>query len=91
MSTDYKIQTMKAQTDEVIDIMRNNIDKTLQRSERIEDLEERSTQLEHDSKIFQHSTRRLKYQMWCQDKKMCLIITTIIAVIIMIIILVATQ
>mmetsp|Transcript_145228 Transcript_145228/g.205573 ORF Transcript_145228/g.205573 Transcript_145228/m.205573 type:complete len:98 (-) Transcript_145228:129-422(-) len=85
-----KMQETQEQVDQVVGIMRNNMEKVLERDANLQNLEEKSETLADGSKRFQTSSRKLKNAMWWQDKKWCMIITFVLAVIIVIIIAVET-
>eukprot|EP00036_Acanthoecidae_sp_10tr_P020536 CAMPEP_0206314362 /NCGR_PEP_ID=MMETSP0106_2-20121207/14981_1 /ASSEMBLY_ACC=CAM_ASM_000206 /TAXON_ID=81532 /ORGANISM="Acanthoeca-like sp., Strain 10tr" /LENGTH=98 /DNA_ID=CAMNT_0053745721 /DNA_START=47 /DNA_END=343 /DNA_ORIENTATION=+ len=85
-----KIGETQQQVDEVVGIMRNNMEKVLERDAALGDLEDKSDALADGSKRFQTSSRKLKNAMWWQDKKWCMIITFVVTIIIIIIIAVET-
>ena len=69
-----KSSLLKAQNDvnEVVGIMRDNVEKVLERDAKIGDLEDKSEELMHGSKQFQRSAKTLKNKMWCQNKMWCI-------------------
>ena len=60
---------MKAQVDEVAGIMRQNIDKTLARGEKVEELSARSQMLNESAGQFDRSATKLKREMRCRNRK----------------------
>ncbi len=73
---------------EVVDIMRDNVEKVLKRDEQLSDLERKSEDLQLSSRFFLSHSKKLKMRMWCQDKKMLLILIFVIVLIIVIIALI---
>lgn len=69
--------------------MHNNIDLAMKRGEHLDDLVERSEELNQGAKMFDHDSRLLKNKMWWKNVKMYLMIGSIVAVILIIIISVA--
>eukprot|EP01147_Barroeca_monosierra_P000390 gene390-3736_t len=75
----------KQEIGQVKDIMVQNIDKVLQRGEQIDLLVDKADELQDNSKRFQSRSRKLKQQMWWQNKKMCMLITGVLLAIALII------
>ena len=75
------------QVDEVKDIMTQNIDKVLERGEKIEILVDKTEELSSTADSFQKSSKKLKTQMWWRDKKWTIVIVLVILVVIGIIVL----
>lgn len=82
------MQQTQNQVDEVVGIMRNNMEKVLERDAKLGDLEDKSDQLADGAQRFQMTSKKLKNRMWWQNMKWWLII--IIVVIAIIAIIVAT-
>jgi hypothetical protein len=78
------------QLDEVRVIMRDNIEKVLERDCKLVDIETKSEQLKDGADYFRMTSRKLRLQMWLQDKKMmCLLIFIVLVVLLIIIIPIA--
>ncbi len=73
-----KIDPIKKQLQEVRDITAQNIDKVLERGEKIDILVDNSAKLQNQSYQFQKSSRRLKNTMYLRRVKCYFIITFII-------------
>lgn len=84
-----KTEQVKEQLDEVHLIMRNNVERVLERGDQLGDLEEKSERLVQDANRFSSTSRKLKRKMWCQDKKWLLVLAVIILLVLGIIIAVA--
>ena len=69
--------------------MQDNINRILERGDRLDDLEERSDNLNVNADHFRRGTTQVRRRMWWQNCKMKLIIVLILAAIIIIIIVVA--
>ncbi|EGD75285.1 hypothetical protein PTSG_12511 [Salpingoeca rosetta] len=68
----------RQEVDQVKGIMVQNIEKVLQRGEQIDLLVDKADTLHDEAKRFQRTSRKLKNQMWWQNKKMCLLITGVL-------------
>ena len=84
--TDSKINDIKNQVTSVTQLMKNNIESVLERGEKLENLENKTNELEKDARSFRISTRALKRHMCMKNAKMIAIIACIIIIIILIII-----
>eukprot|EP00039_Didymoeca_costata_P018524 m.333835 g.333835 ORF g.333835 m.333835 type:complete len:99 (+) comp17227_c0_seq1:45-341(+) len=82
----YRLQETQNQVDEVVGIMRDNIDKVLERDAKLSDMEDKSEHLADGAKRFQRSAVKLKNAMWWQDKKFCICLTFVIIIILVVII-----
>jgi len=65
-----RFDATKAQVDEVVDIMRLNVDKVLERDQKLSSMEERADTLQHGAAQFESSAGALKRQMWLKNLKM---------------------
>jgi len=66
--------------------MKQNIEDVISRGEKLDDLQDKTHNLEQESKLFRNSARTLKRHFCFQNAKMIAIIACIIIVIILIII-----
>merc|ERR1712126_583262 len=69
-SNPNQMEAAQAQVQEVVGVMRNNIDKVLERDSKLSDLDNRASTLEASSSMFQQSSRRLRKKYWWQNLKM---------------------
>jgi len=81
-----RLQQTQAQVDEVVDIMRVNVEKVLERDQKLTDLDTRADALQDGARQFENTATRLKRKYWWQNCKMWLILIVVIIVIIIIII-----
>ncbi|XP_028393918.1 vesicle-associated membrane protein 3-like [Dendronephthya gigantea] len=84
MSSDRLKQTQR-QVDEVVDIMKVNVDKVLERDAKLSELDDRADQLQAGAAQFDTNAHRLKRKMWWQNCKMWIILIVVIIVIIAVI------
>ncbi len=70
------------QLSSVKEVMVENIERVLERGEKIELLVEKTEELSASAKRFQHGSRNLKYMFWWKNVKMWLFITFIVLIII---------
>jgi len=82
-----RIQQSQAQVDEVVGIMRVNVDKVLERDQKLSELDNRADALQQGASQFEQQAGRLKRKMWWKNIKM-MIIMGVIGVTLLIIIIV---
>ncbi|CAM6035315.1 unnamed protein product [Sphagnum compactum] len=80
-----KISKIKSQVTEVKGIMMDNIEKVLDRGEKIELLVDKSENLRFQADNFQRHGRSLRRKMWLQNFKVKLIVLAVIVVVIIVI------
>ncbi|RXG56502.1 Vesicle-associated membrane protein 1 [Armadillidium vulgare] len=81
------IKAMQNQVNEVVGIMRSNVDKIMIRDERLSELDQRADQLNASASEFQTTSRKVKRKYWWKNIKMMLIIGGVVALIIVIVII----
>ncbi|ESO01121.1 hypothetical protein HELRODRAFT_82261, partial [Helobdella robusta] len=64
-----RLQQTQAQVDEVVDIMRVNVEKVLERDQKLSELDDRADALEAGAHQFEATSTKLKKKFWCQDMK----------------------
>ncbi|XP_063862630.1 neuronal synaptobrevin-like isoform X1 [Scylla paramamosain] len=82
-----RMQQTQAQVDEVVDIMRTNVEKVLERDQKLSELDDRADALQQGASQFEQQAGKLKRKMWWKNLKM-MIIMGVIGVIVLIIIVV---
>merc|ERR1719331_1242706 len=85
------MEEARAQVGEVVDVMRVNVEKVLERDSKLSDLNSRADNLQAGANQFQTQATRLKRKYWWQNMKMMGIIGVVVAVILLIIIISATS
>ncbi|XP_068598443.1 vesicle-associated membrane protein 3-like [Brachionichthys hirsutus] len=81
-----RLQQTQAQVDEVVDIMRVNVDKVLERDQKLSELDDRADALQAGASQFETSAAKLKRKYWWKNCKMWAILIAVIVIIIIIII-----
>ncbi|XP_028921732.1 vesicle-associated membrane protein 3 [Ornithorhynchus anatinus] len=81
-----RLQQAQNQVDEVVDIMRVNVDKVLERDQKLSELDDRADALQAGASQFETSAAKLKRKYWWKNCKMWAILITVVVVIIIIII-----
>ncbi|XP_007492169.1 vesicle-associated membrane protein 3 [Monodelphis domestica] len=81
-----RLQQAQNQVDEVVDIMRVNVDKVLERDQKLSELDDRADALQAGASQFETSAAKLKRKYWWKNCKMWAILITVVVVIIVIII-----
>lgn len=82
------LEQTKAQVDEVVGIMRVNVDKVLERDQKLSELDSRADALQEGGKRFEQQAQKLKRKYWWKNLKM-MIILGVIGLIVLIIIIVS--
>ncbi|KAJ8400263.1 hypothetical protein AAFF_G00399570 [Aldrovandia affinis] len=82
-----RLQQTQAQVDEVVDIMRVNVDKVLERDQKLTELDDRADALQAGASQFETSAAKLKRKFWWKNCKMWAILIAVILTIIIIIII----
>uniref|UniRef100_UPI0039BECD13 vesicle-associated membrane protein 2 isoform 4 n=1 Tax=Mus musculus TaxID=10090 RepID=UPI0039BECD13 len=71
---------------QVVDIMRVNVDKVLERDQKLSELDDRADALQAGASQFETSAAKLKRKYWWKNLKMMIILGVICAIILIIII-----
>ncbi|KAM3601243.1 uncharacterized protein V6R79_009699 [Siganus canaliculatus] len=87
LTSNRRLQQTQAQVDEVVDIMRVNVDKVLERDQKLSELDDRADALQAGASQFETSAAKLKNKYWWKNAKM-MIILGVICVIVLIVIIV---
>lgn len=66
------ISKVKEQVGEVMDTMRTNMNKVLERGDRLDDLNERSEELSNTANVFQSRAKGVRRTMWIRTCRVCL-------------------
>lgn len=85
-SSNRRLQQTQNQVDEVVDIMRVNVDKVLERDQKLSELDDRADALQAGASQFETSAAKLKRKYWWKNCKMWAIGIVIVVIIIIIII-----
>ncbi|KAK6621688.1 hypothetical protein RUM44_001495 [Polyplax serrata] len=83
-----RLQQTQAQVDEVVDIMKTNVEKVLERDQKLSELDDRADALQQGASQFEQQAGKLKRKFWLQNLKMMIIMGVIGLVILAIIIVV---
>ncbi|XP_041093428.1 vesicle-associated membrane protein 2 [Polyodon spathula] len=86
LTSNRRLQQTQAQVDEVVDIMRVNVDKVLERDQKLSELDDRADALQAGASQFETSAAKLKNKNWWKNMKMMIILGVICAIILIIII-----
>lgn len=82
---DDKFQRLNNQVDGLKNTLRDNIHLAIDRGDQLEELEDRSSTLEENSRTFASQSTRVKRMMWLRSVKFWILIAVIVAVIIVIV------
>ncbi|XP_067282862.1 vesicle associated membrane protein 1a [Pseudorasbora parva] len=73
LTSNRRLQQTQAQVDEVVDIMRVNVDKVLERDQKLSELDDRADALQAGASQFESSAAKLKNKYWWKNAKMMII------------------
>ncbi|XP_028851896.1 vesicle-associated membrane protein 8 [Denticeps clupeoides] len=85
-----KVKALKSQVDGVKTIMTQNVDRILARGERLDDLMDKSEDLQAGAQNFKHTSQKVARSYWWKNVKMWVVLIVIVAIIILIIVLLAS-
>ncbi|XP_028654284.1 vesicle-associated membrane protein 5 [Erpetoichthys calabaricus] len=83
-----KVKKLQNEVDEVQNLMRDNIDKTYEREEKLAELEIRSDALLEQSRKFSKTAGTIARQTWLENVKIKLILAAVAAVVILVVIII---
>lgn len=82
-----KLQESQKQVDEVVGIMKVNVEKVLERDQKLSELDNRANALQQGASQFEQQAGKLKKKMWWKNMKWMIIMGTTAAVVVILIIL----
>lgn len=82
---DKKLRRVQFQVDEVSNIMKDNIEKIMERGERLEDLEEKSDSLATNADQFWSTAKKMQSRMWWRNMRVKVLLVLVILAILLII------
>ncbi|KAJ8371381.1 hypothetical protein SKAU_G00114090 [Synaphobranchus kaupii] len=82
-----RLQKTQNEVDEVVDIMRVNVGKVLERDQKLSDLDDRAEALQAGASQFETNAAKLKRKYWWKNCKMWAILIAVVLVIIIIIVI----
>ncbi|XP_068594515.1 vesicle-associated membrane protein 8 [Brachionichthys hirsutus] len=85
-----KVQALKDQVDGVKTIMTQNVDRILARGERLDDLMDKSEDLQAGAQHFKQTSQKVARSYWWKNVKLIVVIVIIVLIIVLIIILLST-
>uniref|UniRef100_A0A0F8BCY5 Vesicle-associated membrane protein 8 n=1 Tax=Larimichthys crocea TaxID=215358 RepID=A0A0F8BCY5_LARCR len=85
-----KVQALQNQVDGVKNIMTQNVDRILARGERLDELMDKSEDLQAGAQHFKQTSQKVARSYWWKNVKLIVVIVVIVLIIILIIILLAT-
>uniref|UniRef100_A0A3B4F6U4 Vesicle-associated membrane protein 8-like n=2 Tax=Haplochromini TaxID=319058 RepID=A0A3B4F6U4_9CICH len=86
-----KLDQVQGQVNEVKVILTDNINKVLERGDRLDDLIGKTDDLQASADSFQRTSTRVARKYWWKNVKMMILIGVIVLIIIILIILAATK
>ncbi|KAL3078376.1 hypothetical protein niasHS_012037 [Heterodera schachtii] len=82
-----RLQQTQAQVDEVVGIMKVNVEKVLERDQKLSQLDDRADALQEGASQFEKSAATLKRKYWWKNIKMIVIMCAIVILLIIIIVI----
>uniref|UniRef100_A0A5F5PY81 Vesicle associated membrane protein 1 n=1 Tax=Equus caballus TaxID=9796 RepID=A0A5F5PY81_HORSE len=86
VTSNRRLQQTQAQVEEVVDIMRVNVDKVLKRDEILSELDDRADALQVGASQFESSAAKLKRKYWWKNCKMMIMLGAICAIVVVVIV-----
>ncbi|RVE66133.1 hypothetical protein OJAV_G00123420 [Oryzias javanicus] len=86
-----KLDQVQSQVNEVKDILKDNIDKVLERGDRLNELIDKTDDLQASADSFQRTSTRVARKYWWKNIKMMILIGVILLIVLILIILAATK
>ncbi|XP_071567747.1 neuronal synaptobrevin isoform X1 [Temnothorax nylanderi] len=86
IASQKRLQATQAQVDEVVDIMKTNVEKVLERDQKLSELDDRADALQQGASQFEQQAGKLKRKFWLQNLKMMIIIGVIALIVLAIIV-----
>lgn len=84
------VSNLQSQVNDVKGIMTQNIEKVLDRGEKLDDLIIKTDDLQATADSFQKTSTKIARKMWWKNTKMMIILVVIVVIIVILIILLAT-
>lgn len=85
MAANDKINRLQDDVNEVTHLLHNNMEKVLERGDKLDNLQARSDYLEAEAKQFKVSSKKIKQKYCCQNARTCLCLIIVIVVILLVI------
>ncbi|KAL8567059.1 hypothetical protein ACOMHN_047955 [Nucella lapillus] len=82
---DQKMSGLRGQVDEVMGIMKDNVNRVAERGDRLEDLQDKSDSLASNADMFRSRSKSLHHNMWWKNCRMRILIAIVILVLVLII------
>jgi chromosome segregation ATPase len=76
-----KLQQTQAQVDEVVDVMRTNVDKVLERDQKLSELDDRADALQQGASQFETQAAKLRSKYWWKNAKMIIMLSVVVVAI----------
>ncbi|XP_052894671.1 vesicle-associated membrane protein 3 isoform X1 [Anopheles moucheti] len=86
-ATSNRLKQTQAQVDEVVGIMRVNVEKVLERDQKLSELDQRADALQHGASQFEQQAGKLKRKQWWANMKMMIIMGVVGVVLLTVIVL----
>ncbi|KAF7235968.1 Vesicle-associated membrane protein 3 [Varanus komodoensis] len=84
--SNLRLQQTQHQVDEVVDIMRVNVGKVLERDQKLSELDDRADALQAGASQFESNAAKLKRKYWWKNCKMWAILIAVVVILLIIII-----
>ncbi|XP_068257366.1 vesicle-associated membrane protein 1 isoform X2 [Nyctibius grandis] len=87
LSSNRRLQQAQAEVEEVVDVIRVNVDKVLERDKRLSELDDRADALQAGASQFESSAAKLKRKYWWKNCKMMIMMGVICAIVVVVIVI----
>lgn len=86
VAANNRLAQTQQQVNEVVDIMKTNVERIMEREDRLTELDRRADNLTMSAAEFQTTSRKLKKKYWWKNTKMTIILVCVVIVVIIIIV-----
>lgn len=83
-----KISTLQSQVEDVKGVMTQNIERVLERGQRLEELMDKTTELEASAATFKKTSRSVRHKMWWKNTRWTIILVVVAILVVAIIIVI---
>lgn len=86
-----QVKSLQSQVEGVKNIMTENVERILARGERLDDLMDKSEDLQAGAQNFKHTSQKVARHYWWKNVKLIVVMVVIVAIIVLIIVLLVTE
>ncbi|XP_068787190.1 vesicle-associated membrane protein 1 isoform X2 [Struthio camelus] len=85
-SSNRRLQHTQAEVEQVVGLIRVNVDKVLERDQNLSELDDRADALQAGASVFESSAAKLKRKYWWKNCKMMIMMGVVCAIVVVVIV-----